>query len=78
LAIAAVPINMGNQAGADTAKLSADKAIRTSEDLKQLDAFQAGNPSARIIKIPNAYHYIYLSNEAEVIRAINEFIEPNP
>jgi len=78
LAIEAVPKNMGNQAGSDPAKLVADKAINTSEELKQLDAFQAGNPLARIIKIPNAYHYIYLSNEAEIIKAITEFIKTNP
>jgi alpha-beta hydrolase superfamily lysophospholipase len=78
LVIEALPPNMGRPAGADTAKLAADRAIHTEKALKQLQAFQAGNPSARIIKIPNAYHYIYLSNEAEVLKAISEFMDGDP
>lgn len=75
LAIEAVPRNTGNQTHANPAKLKAANDLRTAEILKQINAFQVGNPSAKIIKIPNAYHYIYLSNQAEVIKAITEFIK---
>ncbi|WP_158223374.1 alpha/beta fold hydrolase [Mucilaginibacter sp. MD40] len=75
LAIEAVPRNTGNKIHADPAKLKAANDLRTAEILKQINAFQAGNPSAKIIKIPNAYHYIYLSNQDEVIKAITEFIK---
>ena len=40
----------------------------------QADAFQAGIPSAKVVRIPNADHFIFRSNEAEVIRDMNAFI----
>lgn len=38
------------------------------------DAFSHGVPSARIVLIPNADHYVYLSNEAQVVSEINAFL----
>jgi len=31
-------------------------------------------PSARIVMIPNADHYVYLSNEAQVVGEMNAFL----
>lgn len=78
LAIFADPHALPPNAPADPAKraalLAADKAL-TSE---QVDAFQAGNPSATVIRIPNANHFVFRSNEAEVLNAINSFASSLP
>jgi pimeloyl-ACP methyl ester carboxylesterase len=39
----------------------------------EINAFQAAVPSARVIRIPNASHAIYRSNEVEVVREIKAF-----
>jgi pimeloyl-ACP methyl ester carboxylesterase len=75
LDIEAVPKNTGSQPNANRAKLAAAQAVHTAQTLTQIKALRAGNPEAKIIEIPNAYHYIYLSNQAEVIQAIKEFIK---
>lgn len=61
----------GNQDPSTVAKLVADDEARVSE---QADAFQAGNPQAHVIRIPNADHFIFRSNETDVLRDINAFI----
>ncbi|MGB6192867.1 MAG: alpha/beta hydrolase [Terracidiphilus sp.] len=60
----------------------ADYKARIAEDLvrtgTQADAFEAGNPTARVIRLPNANHYVFRSNEDEVIRAMNAFLARLP
>lgn len=75
LAIEAVPKNMGNPHNENPEKLKLDNTLHTEQALTQIGAFQSGNPQAKIIKIPNAFHYVYLSNQAEVLKAITEFIK---
>ena len=41
----------------------------------QADAFEAGTPSARVVRIAGAQHYVFLSNEADVIREMNAFMD---
>ena len=41
----------------------------------QADAFEAGVPSARVVRIANANHYVFLSNEADVMRDMNAFMD---
>lgn len=41
---------------------------------KQEKAIKSSIPSAQVITIPNASHFVYLSNEAEVLRYIQLFI----
>lgn len=41
----------------------------------QADAFEAGTPSARVVRIADAQHYVFLSNEADVIREMNAFMD---
>jgi non-heme chloroperoxidase len=74
LDIEAVPKNTGDHPNADRAKLAAAQAVHTDQTLTQIRALRAGNPQAKVIEIPNAFHYIYLSNEAEVLKDITEFI----
>ena len=40
----------------------------------QVKAFQAGVPNARVVRIPHANHYVFLSNEADVLREMDAFI----
>jgi hypothetical protein len=41
-------------------------------------AFEKGLPSAKVVWIAHADHYIFRSNEADVIRDINTFITGLP
>lgn len=41
---------------------------------KQENAVKSGLPAAQVITIPNANHYVYLSNEGEVLAAMRTFI----
>ena len=38
------------------------------------EAFRRGVPSAHIVMIPNADHYVYITNEARVVAEINAFL----
>lgn len=44
----------------------------------QADAFEAGVPSARVVRIPNADHFIFRSNEQQIIREMNAFLATAP
>jgi len=46
---------------------------RTMED--QVKAFEAQVPHVQIVRIANADHYIFRSNEAEVVHDITVFVE---
>ena len=46
----------------------------TSLDAAQA-MFEKSAPNARVIRIANASHYIYRSNEADVIREMNAFMD---
>ena len=41
---------------------------------KQVKAFEEGLPDAHVIRIPNAHHYVFISNEADVLRDMRTFI----
>jgi non-heme chloroperoxidase len=72
LAIYACPHNWGRlpDSPRKTGLIADDKA-RCSE---WADNFRRGVPSARIVMIPNADHYVYLSNEAQVVGEMNAFL----
>jgi non-heme chloroperoxidase len=44
----------------------------------QVRAFARGVPQARVVSIPNAAHFIYRSDEAEVLREMKAFIDGLP
>jgi pimeloyl-ACP methyl ester carboxylesterase len=56
-----------------TALIADDKSRCT----RWADNFR-GVSSARIVMIPNADHYVYLSNEAQVVREMNDFLAKLP
>ena len=41
-------------------------------------AFEAGIPTAHVVRLPNANHYIFNSNRDDVVREINSFIARLP
>lgn len=74
LAIYACPHNWDrlppDPSGRKAALIADDKARCTA----WADTFKNGVPGARIVLIPNADHYLYLSNEAQVITEMNAFL----
>jgi non-heme chloroperoxidase len=44
----------------------------------EIEAFQAGVPSAHVVRIPDANHFLFKSNEADVIREMNAFLASLP
>jgi len=41
---------------------------------KQLEAFEQGLPRARVVRIPNADHYVFITHESEVLREMRAFL----
>jgi len=56
----------------------AEVAKLNAEDAAQIAAFEKRLPTATVIRIPYASHYIYISNRDEVVRDINAFIAKLP
>lgn len=79
LAIFACPHNfdfdrsLSNDA-AKAAMVASDKVITS----RQADAFAAGEPSARVVRIANADHYVFRSNEPQVLEEIERFMATLP
>jgi pimeloyl-ACP methyl ester carboxylesterase len=75
LAIFACPHNWDrffpNDSQRKAARLSADTARCSA----QAEAFSHGVPSASVVRIANADHYVYRSNEAQVIKEMKEFLD---
>ena len=44
----------------------------------QATAFESGVPSARVVRLPHANHYVFFSNEADVLREMNAFVASLP
>jgi hypothetical protein len=44
----------------------------------QADAFQRGIPSATVVRLQNADHYVFNSNEPDVLREMNTFLAKLP
>ena len=61
----------------DPSKLAAYRASETSRKEAQIAIFRK-QTHAKVIVIPNATHYIFLSREAEVISQIGDFVNSLP
>jgi pimeloyl-ACP methyl ester carboxylesterase len=77
LAIYAVPHDLRQAIQDPAARIIAEAADTTRTEAQAL-AFQRGVPSVRIVRLPHANHYVFLSNEVEVLREINAFINGLP
>jgi len=74
LAIFANPKNPGPYAFNTPAERVASVASETADIDAMAKALQAGIPSARVVQIPHANHYVFSSNESEVLREMRTFI----
>jgi pimeloyl-ACP methyl ester carboxylesterase len=74
LAIYACPHNWDRFPANDPARKAALVADDKARCTAWADAFSRGVPSARVVRIPNADHYVFNSNEAEVVRDMNDFL----
>jgi non-heme chloroperoxidase len=78
LAIVVCPHNFNGAISKDETARAAMVANDLSRCTAQADAFAAGVPSAHVVRLPNTDHYVFRSNEAEVIREMNTFLERLP
>jgi pimeloyl-ACP methyl ester carboxylesterase len=72
LALVAEPMACASNCDSPAAKAQAEN--RTA----YADAFEAGNPSAHVVRLANASHYVWRSNEADVEREMNVFMDTLP
>ena len=78
LAIFADPHDLGSMFKNDPASRAAAQAIDLASTTAQAKAFQAGVPSAHVVILPNANHFVFKSNEADVLREMKTFIAGLP
>jgi non-heme chloroperoxidase len=74
LAIYAVPHDQGRYLDNNPAARSAAEASDAAKTEAQAKAFESGVPSARVVRLPHAGHYVFLTNEADVLREMRAFI----
>jgi pimeloyl-ACP methyl ester carboxylesterase len=75
LAIMGYPQSKGPSFRANTPKEIAAAAAADANQARQIDAFEMGQPNAHVIRIANANHYIFISNEAQVLTEMNKFLD---
>lgn len=78
LAIFAVPHDLGSLFKDDPTARGAAEAIDAAFAGAQAKAFEIGLPSARVVRLPNADHWVFQSNEADVLREMNAFLGSLP
>jgi pimeloyl-ACP methyl ester carboxylesterase len=79
LVIFAIPHDQGTWVNnsTDPAVRDAAKAYSAAEVVlteRQAKAFENGVPTARVVRLPGAHHYAFLSNEAGVLREMHAFL----
>ena len=74
LAMYALPHDVGPLLANDPAARAAREAQDQERTGLQAAAFEKGVPSARVVRIPHANHYVFRSNEADVLREMNAFL----
>ena len=77
LAIYAMPHATGQPFKDDSARAAADAQDEALVGA-QARAFESGVPSARVVRLPHANHFVFLSNEDDVLREMNAFLNNRP
>jgi non-heme chloroperoxidase len=75
LAIYACPHDWSHFFPNDPERRAARLAADTERCNAQAEAFSRGVPSARVVRIANADHYVHRSNEAQVIDEMKKFLD---
>jgi pimeloyl-ACP methyl ester carboxylesterase len=74
LAIYALPHRPAPAFGGDPAARAAQQAREEERAEAQARAFEKGLSSARVVRIPQADHYVFQSHESDVLREMQAFI----
>jgi non-heme chloroperoxidase len=77
LAIYALPHATGQPFKDDAARAAADARDEATTGA-QAKAFESGVPSAKVVRLPHANHYVFFSNEPDVLREMNAFLSSLP
>ena len=77
LAIFAVPHAWGPSIES-VASLRASMDIADQPFVQQAEAFEAGVPSAKVVRFPHASHLVFISREADVLREMRQFLAGLP
>jgi len=80
LAFFSLPHGQGRWVDTNTAPKVSEAAKAYSAALtplteNQIKAFEQGVPGARVVRIAGAHHYVYLSNEADVLGEVRLFLK---
>jgi non-heme chloroperoxidase len=78
LAIFACPHDWSHFFPNDPERRAARLAADTVGCSARAETFARGVPTARVVRIPNADHYVYRSNEAQVIDEMKKFLRTLP
>jgi len=78
LAIYAIPHDIGPFIGGDQAARAVFEAHDEAATEAQAKAFESGVPSARVVRLPHADHFVFLSNEADVLHEMSAFLGSLP
>jgi pimeloyl-ACP methyl ester carboxylesterase len=73
LAIVPVPRASDLPRGTDPAKIAAAEAMHTRMQEADIAALKRQQPSAEVVRIPGAHHYVFLSDQPKVVDAIERF-----
>jgi non-heme chloroperoxidase len=74
LAILACPHDWSHFFANDPKRRAARLAADTTDCSARAEAFARGVPTARVVRIPNADHYVHRSNEAQVNDEMKKFL----
>ncbi|HYV98022.1 MAG TPA: alpha/beta hydrolase [Gemmatimonadaceae bacterium] len=78
LAIYAAPRTPSAALAKDSIALAKSDSAYLAAVMPQITAFERATPSARMVRIPHSDHYVFRSNEAEVLRELFAFIDTLP
>ena len=78
LAIFAVPHDLRPMVPNDAKALADAEAIDTKRMSGLADSFAHGVPTAHVVRLSNASHYVFLSNEGDVLRELTAFLANHP
>ena len=73
LAIFAVPHATGQPFKDDAERAAADARDEAAVGA-QAKALESGVPSARVVRLPHANHFVFISNEDDVLREMKAFL----
>jgi len=75
LAIFAAPREPSAALLKDSVALAKSDSAYLAAVMPQISAFERGTPGARVVRIPHSNHYVFRSNETEVVREVLAFID---